>query len=121
MHISDYYARMRKYFDCSNESYVIALVYIDRLVKFEPSVAVDNRSCNRLFFVSTVAAVKYQDDDYHANKYYAKVGGMELQELNKLEGELLKMLRWKLFVDVNEYAFYREMMMKADRRENQTC
>lgn len=35
--------------------------------------------------VSIMVAIKYQDDDYYKNEYYAKVGGITLQEINDLE------------------------------------
>ena len=30
-------------------------------------------------------AIKYNEDDYYSNKYYARVGGISLCELNELE------------------------------------
>jgi len=113
MTIGDYFLRMQQYFDCSNECYVIAFVYIDRLAKRQPSMMVDNLSCHRLFFVSTVIALKFQDDDYHDNAYYAKVGGLSLKELNRLEREFVRMLDWSLHVDAEQYATYRDMMLSA--------
>jgi hypothetical protein len=43
-------------------------------------------------------SIKYNDDDYYKNDYYAKVGGVAIAELNKLESELLDMLDYELYV-----------------------
>jgi hypothetical protein len=51
-------------------------------------------------------AIKFNEDDYYSNEYYAKVGGISLQELNNLEYECIKMLNHKLFVDENIYEKY---------------
>ncbi len=32
-----------------------------------------------------MVAIKYHDDDYYKNEYYAKVGGITLSEINKYE------------------------------------
>ena len=39
-----------------------------------------------------VLAIKYNEDDYYSNKYYAKVGGINLEEINTLEYNLLILL-----------------------------
>jgi len=44
---------------------------------------------NSLLLVANVIAVKYNEDIYYANSYYAKIGGISLSELNLLEKEFL--------------------------------
>lgn len=48
--------------------------------------------------VSIMVAIKYYDDEYYKNEYYAKVGGLSLKEINKLEMEFLDMLNYELFI-----------------------
>lgn len=56
-----------------------------------------------------VLAIKYNEDDYYSNTFYAKVGGITLEEINKLEAEFLKHLTFTVFVDeelYNKYTLY---------------
>ncbi len=45
-----------------------------------------------------VIGAKYFDDVYFDNKIYSKIGGICLQEFNKLELEFLYFLNYKLYV-----------------------
>jgi hypothetical protein len=44
--------------------------------------------------VSVVIAIKYHDDEYYKNDFYAKVGGIPKLELNKLEQEFLELIKY---------------------------
>ena len=51
-------------------------------------------------------AIKFNEDDYYSNDYYAKVGGISLQEINTLEYECIKLLNHKLWIDDDFYNKY---------------
>ena len=55
-------------------------------------------------------AIKYNEDDYYSNKYYAKVGGINLDELNSLEYNFLILLDFDVFIDEDTYEKYKEQM-----------
>jgi hypothetical protein len=38
-----------------------------------------------MILITTIVAVKFHEDEYYKNDYYAKVGGIMLEELNSLE------------------------------------
>jgi hypothetical protein len=62
-----------------------------------------------------VLGIKYNEDDYYSNEYYAKVGGVSLQEINVLELEAVLALRHTLFVDeefFNKYKIYLKHYLK---------
>eukprot|EP00453_Perkinsus_chesapeaki_P001417 CAMPEP_0185918584 /NCGR_PEP_ID=MMETSP0924C-20121207/5905_1 /TAXON_ID=321610 /ORGANISM="Perkinsus chesapeaki, Strain ATCC PRA-65" /LENGTH=69 /DNA_ID=CAMNT_0028646429 /DNA_START=1 /DNA_END=207 /DNA_ORIENTATION=- len=50
-----------------------------------------------------VIAVKYFDDIYYDNKYYAHVGGVRVAELDTMELTFLQLLDWHLFVTADEF------------------
>ena len=47
---------------------------------------------------AVVLAIKYNDDLYYDNAYYARVGGITFKELNDLEREMLSLLGYELYV-----------------------
>ncbi len=52
----------------------------------------------RLILVAMLLAIKFHDDHFFSNQYYAAVGGVSLVELNQMETEMLGMLQFRLFV-----------------------
>ena len=50
-----------------------------------------------------IIAIKYNDDQHYSNELYSSIGGMECDELNELELELLKILNYKLHVVNNDF------------------
>jgi hypothetical protein len=110
MNIDAYLKRIRKYFLCSDECFVLALVYIDRVSKIDPSMTVCALTGHRLLFTSVMLAAKFQDDTYYSNAYYAKVGGLSLSEVNMLEAAMLKQLDWKMLVSPKVYELYHSLV-----------
>jgi len=111
--IPDYLSRLRKYFVASDECYVMALVYIDRIGKIDPAMTVCELNVHRLLVIAAMVAAKFHDDVYYSNSYYAKVGGLSLKEVNALEAKFLKMLDWHMFVDPQEYQLYNSLVCQV--------
>jgi len=111
--ISDYLQRIHKYFMCSDECFVMALVYMDRASKGNTSMTVCDLTVHRLLIIAVMIAVKFHDDLYYSNEYYAKVGGMSLKEANTLEVAWIKALNWNLVVSPEEYNLYHALVCKA--------
>ena len=64
---------------------------------------------------SVLIAIKYNEDDYYSNLYYSKVGGISNSELNTLEYEFLKLIYFKLWIDMTEYEKYKIYLNKCNR------
>lgn len=111
--VGDYLKRLQKYFVCSDECFVLALVYIDRISKLNPSLQVCALTMHRLLFTAVMTAAKFHDDDFYSNKYYAKVGGMTLKEANLLEALFLKMMGWGVRVSAQEYQLYHALVHQS--------
>jgi len=64
--------------------------------------------------MSTIIAIKYHEDVYFDNSYYARVGGVSLEEFNYLEREILGLLNYSLFVEADLYQKYQlEIIMNS--------
>ena len=57
-------------------------------------------------------AAKFFDDQYYNNAYYAKVGGVPMQEINALEVEFLFMCNFDLFVTRKKYEDYLTSLLR---------
>jgi len=104
--ILDYLERVSKYASCSGECFVLALIYIDRIIQSNPSFVVNSLNIHRLLITSVMLGAKFFDDQYFNNAYYAKVGGVPCNEVNSLEVEFLFMTNFTLFVTTDTYRQY---------------
>jgi hypothetical protein len=118
--ISDYLHRTAKYALCSGECFVLALVYIDRIIQQNPTFVVNSLNIHRLLITSVMLAAKFFDDQYFNNAYYARVGGVPPLEMNSLEVEFLFMTNFSLFVTTETYKqYYQELWNHA--HSNSAC
>lgn len=113
MSIGDYIGRVRRFFGCEASCYVVALTYIDRLIKVKPEIVFSPLSSHRMIITAITLAAKFNEDTFYSNKYYAKVGGVPLRELNMLEHYFLQLIDWKLQVAPEEYEVYASLARQA--------
>lgn len=88
---------------CSKESFIIAHIYGQRLVKKKTTYILNSRSLVPFFLASLIVASKFLDDFYCRNAYFASVGDMSLDELNALELRLCFLLDFDLNVSKEEF------------------
>jgi len=101
--VGEYVERLHKYFLCSDACFVLASVYIERLVRRCPSFAVCTLTFHRLLATSLMISAKFQDDTYYSNAYYAKAAGLKLKEINSLERLFLTSIDWNTNVSTETY------------------
>jgi len=97
--IHEYVSRIVLCSNCSEECFVLALIYIERWVQENPGVFVNAYNVHRLILTSVMIAHKYLDDESLDNSYYCRVGGLSLKEINELEREFLLMINFNLHVE----------------------
>lgn len=96
---------------CSSACYVACLVYIDRLGKSYPALAVSSLTCHRLIATALLLAIKHHDDDIFRNSIYARCAGLSTAELNALEARMLKLLGYRLFISLEEFCKYERIVL----------
>lgn len=106
-----YLERIAKYSSCSEECFVLALIYIDRLIRKNRKFLVNSLNVHRLMITSIMLGAKFFDDQYFNNAYFGKVGGVNCKEMNLLEVEFLFMINFNLFVETDMYNTYNERLM----------
>ncbi|KAL8442684.1 hypothetical protein Emed_007215 [Eimeria media] len=111
--VADYVERLARFFQCSKECFILALIYIDRLLQSNNHVWLCPLNVHRLVVTALMVAVKFADDTFYSNAYYAKVGGLPVKEINYLEATLLRMLRFRLHVLPCEFERFYRLVMDA--------
>ena len=103
--INKYLKRFMKYSKPEPSTIIITLIYIDKICE-SSNLQLTMLNIHRLLLACMVVALKYNEDDYYSNEYYAKVGGISLKELNQLEYNILILLDFNVFIDDALYENY---------------
>lgn len=112
--IAGYVARFRKFADCSESCYISALVYLDRLIQCT-SYEITPLNVHRLYLATMVLSIKFNEDRYYDNEYYAALGGVDSDELRALEAEMMRLLDFKLFISYSKFRDYLTAMERYYR------
>ncbi|KAL8271907.1 hypothetical protein Esti_004192 [Eimeria stiedai] len=110
--IASYIPRLYRHFRCSEEVFVFALIYLDRVIRAN-NIKINALNIHRLVLAASVIGVKFVEDVRYSNRYYARVGGVGLAELNRLELAFLKLVKFDLTVSKEEYTVYRSTVLLA--------
>lgn len=103
--IQQYLERVHKYASCSNECFILALIYIDRLIQ-RNNFLLTELNVHRVVITAILLAAKFFDDAYYNNAYYAKVGGVLVLEMNGLEVDFLFRINFSLHVTPDLFSKY---------------
>jgi hypothetical protein len=104
---------MATYMGCSSNCFVLALVIIDALL-FKRGADVRYllvpSSMHRLVLGSVVVAIKFLEDSFRSNRFYAKVGGIDVGEFNRIESLLVFELDYELLSIASHFHRYSERL-----------
>ena len=103
--IEDYLNRIQKYSDLEDSTLVIALIYIDRLLE-NRNIILSKYNVYRILLTAVLLAIKYNEDEIYDNSFFAKIFGVTIKELNKLENEFLDLIEFKLFISRKTFQLY---------------
>lgn len=129
-----YLTRVLKYCPVTNEVFLSLLVYFDRIAKRannlkkrkrnevdgeapEQLFVMDSYNIHRLIILGITVSSKFFSDVFYKNLRYAKVGGLQLEELNYLELQFLLLLDFKLMISVEDLQNYGDLLLMFWKRE----
>ncbi len=96
MSIANYLKRLANYLDLTEDSLLYMLIYIKR-IEMMCKLKFSEYTAHRIIITSLLIAVKFINDHYYDNRFFAEVGGLSLEELNKLEVEFLYGIDFNLY------------------------
>ena len=112
---------MMRYGKCSPSCAVVGLIYLQRVKKMVPSACITSHNMQRLLLIAVMLANKFLDDLYFSNKHWAKIGGLSLKEVNRLELTILSLVGWRMHVTRADYFEYLEELGCAPRANEPEC
>lgn len=124
--IRQYIERIFKYSKCSPSCFVVAYIYMDKFIQ-ATNCYLTSLNVHRLLIACVLVATKFIEDVSYNNAYFAKVGGVSIAEMNKLEMKLLRSLDYRLHVTLELFDQYCLQLEKASggservERATQSC
>ena len=110
--LEDYLIRIQSYANMEKNSLITGLIYIDRLCQ-EANITLTDYNIHRILFISILLSIKFNEDKYYENRYYADIAGVTLKELNYLEYKYVKMIHFQFYVNdtvLKNYKLYLDNM-----------
>ena len=107
--IFNYICRLMKYLNIEKSNYVLSLVYLDRI---PDNFKITDNNIYKLLLTTLLIASKLNEDINHSNYYFSKTGGIKLSEMNLLEVEMLRMIKYNLYVSTKCYDSYFKLVKK---------
>ena len=103
--LKDYLYRIAYYTEAEESTFIIALIYIDRLNKY--GLILNSYNMHRIIFVAILIAIKFNEDNCFDFSYYSAIAGISTKELKILEIEFINLIKFELFVKKEEYFKYK--------------
>jgi len=91
---------------CSEQVFVVALIYIDRLLMSNHYFILNSLSVHRVIITSIMIGAKLFDEPVISNAYFAFVGYLSCREINMLEIDFLFRINFDLTVGPSLYDTY---------------
>ena len=94
----DYLYRIIKHTKISNNTLIKALIYID-IIHQKNNFSITYYNIHKLLFISIVFAAKYNSDIFLTKEIYAKIGGVSVKELEKLEKKYCLFINNEFYIE----------------------
>lgn len=110
----EYLRRLARYSFSSRAVFLAAFFYLEKIASIPNNgLLINSLSVHRLVLTAILLATKFIDDVLYDNAHFAKIGGLELKELNMLELRLLKVLDFKLYISCDEFDAFESQILDS--------
>jgi hypothetical protein len=103
--IIDYLERIQTYSNLEKNTLISSLIFIDRFCELSKTT-LTYYNIHRILFASIIIAIKYNEDSFYDNKYYAEIAGITIEELNLIEEAFVLMSDFQFFISDDIFENY---------------
>ena len=107
INLNDFINRIIAYTEIEKNTLICSLIYLDEIDKKKP---ITEFNIHRIFFSAVLISIKYNEDDIFKNDYYAKIAGVTLNEINKMESTFISLLDFNLYINPNVFEKYQHLL-----------
>ena len=107
--IKDYLIRIQNYSGIEKSTLILSLILIDRICK-KSNIVLTIYNIHRVLFSSVIISIKYNEDSYYDNTFYAQIAGIKPNELKLLEYKFLELNDFNVYVKDIDYEKYEKYL-----------
>ena len=107
--IKDYLIRIQNYSGIEKSTLILSLILIDRICK-KSNIVLTIYNIHRVLFSSVIISIKYNEDSYYDNTFYAQIAGIKPNELKLLEYKFLELNDFNVYVKDIDYEQYEKYL-----------
>lgn len=111
----DYLRRIDKYSFLDKNTLILSVIYVDRISKFG-NIILTNYNIHRIIFAAILLAIKYNEDEFYDNKYYAEIAGITPSELINIEYMFFCICNFNLYVDDDTFNNYSQYLTNFNKQ-----
>ena len=115
--IKDYLEHIYKYSKINSSTIALILIYIDRICNVT-KCKLSYYIIHKLILGAMILAIKYNEDVFCSLKFYAKLGGITLNELRNLEVNFISLINFNLFVSDELFSKYNDYLLSSDNDDD---
>ena len=115
--IKDYLYRIQSLTEVEDNTLILSLIYIDKICE-NASIILSEFNIHKILFSSILIAIKFNEDLYYDNKFYAEVAGVSPKELKKMESEFLRLIKFELYIKKKIFGQYKNYVSKINNINN---
>jgi hypothetical protein len=108
--IKDYLIRIQNYSKMEKSTLILSMILIDHMCK-KSNIVLTIYNIHRILFSSVLISIKYNEDSYYDNTYYAQIAGIKPNELKLLEYKFLELNDFNVYVKDIEYEQYEKYLV----------
>ena len=107
--IKDYLIRIQNYSQMEKSTLILSLILIDKMCK-KSNIALTIYNIHRILFSSVLISIKYNEDSYFDNTFYAQIAGIKPNELKLLEYKFLELNDFNVYTNDYDYEQYEKYL-----------
>jgi hypothetical protein len=108
--IKDYLIRIQNYSKMEKSTLILSMILIDHMCK-KSNIVLTIYNIHRILFSSVLISIKYNEDSYYDNTFYAQIAGIKPNELKLLEYKFLELNDFNVYVKDIEYEQYEKYLV----------
>ena len=114
--IEEYLIRIQTYANMETSTLIVSLILIDRLCQ-RANLTLTYHNIHRIIFSAILISIKYNEDNYYDNQFYAEIAGVKLKELKLLEYSFISLLHFNLFIQDEIYEKYKQYLFDFEQEK----
>ena len=108
--IKDYLIRIQNYSGIEKSTLILSMILIDHMCK-KSNIVLTIYNIHRILFSTVLISIKYNEDSYYDNTFYAQIAGIKPNELKLLEYKFLELNDFNVYVKDTEYEQYEKYLV----------